>query len=171
MDTLQLPAAEAAAYRNLGNGRFEDVSLRAGTALLERRRRAAPPSGDLFNTGMQDIVVNNMNDPPSLLHNCATPAGHGLLIELCRHALQPQRDRCARDGVRLQPPAHRRGAQRRQLFCTTDLGAIHTGPREPECGPRRSKLPGQAAQPGRFPRSRRISSCSLREGSVSGARR
>ena len=69
-------------YRNLGNGRFEDVSLRAGAALLEKKASRGAAFGDLFSTGMQDIVVNNMNDPPSLLHNCATPAGHGLLIEL-----------------------------------------------------------------------------------------
>jgi hypothetical protein len=69
-------------YRNLGNGRFEDVSLRAGSALLEKKASRGAAFGDLFNTGMQDVVVNNMHDPPSLLHNCAAPAGHGLLIEL-----------------------------------------------------------------------------------------
>ena len=69
-------------YRNLGNGRFEDVSLRAGAALLEKKASRGAAFGDLFNTGMEDVVVNNMGDPPSLLHNCAAPAGHGLLIEL-----------------------------------------------------------------------------------------
>ena len=69
-------------YRNLGNGRFEDVSMRAGPALLEKTSARGAAFGDLFNTGTQDIVVNNMHDPPSLLHNCAAPAGHGLLVEL-----------------------------------------------------------------------------------------
>ena len=69
-------------YRNLGNGRFEDVSMRAGPALLEKRSSRGAAFGDLFNTGLQDVVVNNMHDPPSLLHNCAAPAGHGLLVEL-----------------------------------------------------------------------------------------
>ena len=69
-------------YRNLGNGRFEDVSMRAGPALLEKKAARGAAFGDLFNTGTQDIVVNNMHDPPSLLHNCAAPAGHGLLVEL-----------------------------------------------------------------------------------------
>jgi len=69
-------------YRNLGNGRFEDVSMRAGPALLEKKASRGAAFGDLFNTGVQDIVVNNMHDPPSLLHNCAAPPGHGLLVEL-----------------------------------------------------------------------------------------
>jgi enediyne biosynthesis protein E4 len=69
-------------YRNLGNGRFEDVSMRAGPALIEKTSARGAAFGDLFNTGTQDIVVNNMHDPPSLLHNCAAPTGHGLLVEL-----------------------------------------------------------------------------------------
>jgi enediyne biosynthesis protein E4 len=69
-------------YRNLGNGRFEDVSTRAGAALLVKKASRGAAFGDLFNTGRQDIVVNNMNDAPSLLHNCTAPAGHSLLVEL-----------------------------------------------------------------------------------------
>jgi hypothetical protein len=56
--------------------------MRAGPALLEKKASRGAAFGDLFNTGTQDIVVNNMHDPPSLLHNCAAPAGHGLLVEL-----------------------------------------------------------------------------------------
>ena len=38
--------------------------------------------GDLFNTGRQDIVVNNMHDTPTLLHNCTRPGGHSLVVQL-----------------------------------------------------------------------------------------
>ena len=38
--------------------------------------------GDLFNSGRQDIVVNNMHDTPNLLHNCASPPGHALVVQL-----------------------------------------------------------------------------------------
>ena len=38
--------------------------------------------GDLFNTGRQDIVVNNMHDTPTLLHNCTPPGGHSLVVQL-----------------------------------------------------------------------------------------
>ena len=56
--------------------------MRAGPALLDKKAARGAAFGDLFNTGTQDVVVNNMHDPPSLLHNCAAPAGHGLLVEL-----------------------------------------------------------------------------------------
>ena len=69
-------------YRNLGNGRFEDVSKRAGEAVLEKKSARGAAFGDLFNSGRQDIVVNNMNDAPSLLHDCAAPAGHSLVVQL-----------------------------------------------------------------------------------------
>jgi hypothetical protein len=69
-------------YRNLGNGRFEDVSLRSGPGVLLKKASRGAALGDLFNTGRQDIVVNNMHDAPTLLHNCASPPGHGVVIEL-----------------------------------------------------------------------------------------
>jgi hypothetical protein len=69
-------------YRNLGNGRFEDVSSRAGPGVLVRKGARGAAFGDLFNSGRQDVVVNNMNDSPTLLHDCAPPAGHSLLVQL-----------------------------------------------------------------------------------------
>jgi hypothetical protein len=69
-------------YRNLGNGRFEDVSARAGSGLLARKGARGAAFGDLFNTGLQDVVVNNMADAPTLLHNCASPPGHSLVVQL-----------------------------------------------------------------------------------------
>jgi len=69
-------------YRNLGNGRFEDASTRAGAAMLEKKAARGAAFGDLFNSGRQDIVVNNMNDAPSLLHDCAAPAGHSIIVQL-----------------------------------------------------------------------------------------
>ena len=69
-------------YRNLGNGRFEDVSDRAGPGILEKRAARGAAAADLFNTGRQDIVVNNMHGTPTLLHNCAQVSGHSLLLQL-----------------------------------------------------------------------------------------
>ena len=69
-------------YRNLGTGRFEDVSSRAGAGVLAKTAARGAAFGDLFNSGRQDVVINNMNDAPTLLHDCSPPAGHSLVIQL-----------------------------------------------------------------------------------------
>ena len=69
-------------YRNLGTGRFADVSLRAGAGMIVKKVSRGAAVGDLFNTGRQDIVVNNMHDTPTLLHNCTPPGGHSLVVQL-----------------------------------------------------------------------------------------
>ena len=56
-------------YRNLRNGRFEDVSARAGSGLGLLRSARGVAFGDFDNDGDLDIVVNNMNDTPTLLRN------------------------------------------------------------------------------------------------------
>jgi enediyne biosynthesis protein E4 len=69
-------------YRNLRDGTFEDVSLRAGPGMrLETSARGAA-FGDLFHTGQVDIVINNMNDVPSLLHNFTSGSNHQLKLKL-----------------------------------------------------------------------------------------
>ena len=54
-------------YRNLGNGRFEDLSEQAGPALLERHSSRGAAFGDVDNDGTPEILVNHQNEPPSLL--------------------------------------------------------------------------------------------------------
>ncbi len=68
-------------YRNLRNGRFEDVSVRAGSGpgLLRSARGVA--FGDFDNDGDLDIVVNNMNDTPTLLRNDADNRNRWLKVK------------------------------------------------------------------------------------------
>jgi hypothetical protein len=56
-------------YRNLRNGRFEDISARAGNALSKPYSSRGVAFGDFDNDGDVDIVINNMHDPPVLLRN------------------------------------------------------------------------------------------------------
>jgi hypothetical protein len=69
-------------YRNLGNGRFDDVSRRAGRGLDVPTVARGAAFGDLFNRGRVDVVVNNMNGTPMLLHDCASADGRALVIAL-----------------------------------------------------------------------------------------
>jgi len=57
------------AYRNLGNGKFKDVSADLGPGISERFSSRGAAFGDYNNNGCMDAVVLNLNDPPSLLRN------------------------------------------------------------------------------------------------------
>jgi len=56
-------------YRNLGNGRFEDVSGKAGAAIGAANLARGCAFGDFDNDGDIDVVVNNLDGPPTLLRN------------------------------------------------------------------------------------------------------
>jgi enediyne biosynthesis protein E4 len=56
-------------YRNLGNGKFADVTALAGPALSKTRPARGLAVGDLDGDGRPEIVIANMNSTPSLLRN------------------------------------------------------------------------------------------------------
>jgi hypothetical protein len=53
-------------YRNLRNGRFEDVTERLGAPLTIPRAGRGAAFGDYDNDGDVDVAVNNVHDAPSL---------------------------------------------------------------------------------------------------------
>ncbi len=56
-------------YRNLGNGRFKDVSSESGPGVTARFSSRGCAFGDFDNDGDVDVLILNMNDYPSLLRN------------------------------------------------------------------------------------------------------
>jgi len=69
-------------YRNLRNGRFEDVSARAGPGVGLLRSARGVAFGDFDNDGDVDIVINNVDDTPTLLRNDVTRTNRWLKIKL-----------------------------------------------------------------------------------------
>jgi len=69
-------------FRNLGNGRFEDVSARGGEPfkLLDVSRGAA--FGDIDNDGDEDVVVGAANGPTRLFINNVGNKNHWLGLRL-----------------------------------------------------------------------------------------
>jgi len=56
-------------YRNLGNGHFEDVSAKAGPAIRLENLGRGCAFGDFDNDGDVDVIINNLDGPPTLLRN------------------------------------------------------------------------------------------------------
>jgi len=58
-----------AVFRNLGNGTFEELMETAGPAIAEAHCSRGCAFGDFDNDGDVDVLVVNLNEPPSLLRN------------------------------------------------------------------------------------------------------
>jgi hypothetical protein len=70
-------------YQNLRNGRFKDVSAEAGPGVQSSAVSRGCAFGDLDNDGDIDIVVNNLDDAPSVLRNEGGNRNNWLMIK-CR---------------------------------------------------------------------------------------
>ena len=56
-------------FRNLGNGTFEELDTEAGRGIGEAHCSRGCAFGDFDNDGDLDILIVNLNEPPSLLRN------------------------------------------------------------------------------------------------------
>ncbi len=68
--------------RNLGNGRFEDISGQSGPGMTAPRCSRGSAVGDIFNTGQIDLLINNINDRPLLLRNESPSPNSWILVRL-----------------------------------------------------------------------------------------
>ncbi|MGB9450589.1 MAG: CRTAC1 family protein, partial [Candidatus Acidiferrum sp.] len=69
-------------YKNLGDGRFQDVSAELGSGISERFSSRGAAFGDYDNDGDMDVLVLNMNDIPSLLRNDGGNAQNWIKVKL-----------------------------------------------------------------------------------------
>jgi len=69
-------------FRNLGDGRFEELIEEAGSGVSAPHASRGCAFGDFDNDGDMDILVMNMNEPPSLLRNEVSGSHHWLKVLL-----------------------------------------------------------------------------------------
>jgi hypothetical protein len=69
-------------YRNVGGGKFEDITASAGPGLAERQSARGAAFADYDNDGAVEVLINNQNAPPTLLRQTARTANHWITIKL-----------------------------------------------------------------------------------------
>lgn len=99
-------------YRNLGRGRFRDISRGAGPYYQLPRVGRGVGACDYDNDGRMDLAVANSGEPTALLHNCSITPHHWVRIELRgttsnRDAIGARVTLCSDDGRRIV--RHRKG--------------------------------------------------------------
>jgi len=69
-------------FRNLGDGHFEQVSGQAGAGITTPHSSRGCAFGDFDNDGDVDVLIVNLNEPPSLLRNDLKTACHWIKVKL-----------------------------------------------------------------------------------------
>jgi enediyne biosynthesis protein E4 len=69
-------------YRNLGNGTFEELAAKAGPAIIAPHSSRGCAFGDFDNDGDLDVLIVNLNEPPSLLRNDIAGSNKWLKVRL-----------------------------------------------------------------------------------------
>jgi enediyne biosynthesis protein E4 len=69
-------------FRNLGAGRFEELIGEAGPGVEAAHCSRGCAFGDFDNDGDMDVVIVNLNEPPSLLRNDVTGNNHWIKLKL-----------------------------------------------------------------------------------------
>ncbi len=69
-------------FRNLGTGRFQNVSAAAGPDFQKPAANKGLAVGDLDNDGRMDLVVSVLNGPARIFHNTTRNGNHWILLQL-----------------------------------------------------------------------------------------
>ncbi len=77
-------------FRNLDGTKFQEVPPATGSGLADVIPARGAAFGDLFNDGHIDVVLNNMDSPPTLLRNVVKNSNHWITFKLIGGAKSPR---------------------------------------------------------------------------------
>lgn len=69
-------------YRNLGNGRFADVTEQLGPPATTPKAARGAAFGDVDNDGHIDVAISNVNDQPDLFRSITDNGNHWITLKL-----------------------------------------------------------------------------------------
>jgi enediyne biosynthesis protein E4 len=69
-------------YHNRGDGTFDEVAAKYGSVLTEERVSRGLAIGDIDDDGGVDVVINDLDGAPQLLHNELAGRGGWLIVKL-----------------------------------------------------------------------------------------
>jgi len=69
-------------YRNLGNGRFSDITALLGPPATDPKAGRGAAFGDYNNDGQIDVAIANVNDLPDLYRLNGNRANHWITLKL-----------------------------------------------------------------------------------------
>jgi len=77
-------------FRNLDGTKFQEVPPATGSGLAYVIPSRGAAFGDLFNEGRIDVVLDNMDSPPTLLRNVVKNGNHWITFRLIGGAKSPR---------------------------------------------------------------------------------
>ncbi len=69
-------------YHNRGDGTFDEVSARYGAVLTDERVSRGLAIGDLDDDGRLDVVINDLDGTPQVLHNEIPARGNWIIVKV-----------------------------------------------------------------------------------------
>ncbi len=155
-----------AVFRNLGDGTFEQLVEEAGPGVAAAHCSRGCAFGDFDNDGDLDVLIVNLNEPPSLLRNDVSGSTHLDQGEARRRGLESQRDRGARaaplrrSNCRRRPSSANRASTPPTIPGCTSAWAARASADSRSTGPTAATRRSKASPPTSSSRSRKASASS-----------